>query len=436
MSDKTMSTAKASAAPRRVRANRSNALKSTGPKTARGKRFSSVNATQWGLTAGDGRHLMARLGEDPEAFDALLERLAEEWQPATETARQLVAQLAELFWKQARLARAEQALVARQVDELESDRAALSAQIGRAHSPAPAEELRVVGLWNQPDSPGKFEDLIANLGALAEEAEARRSTGAWEVHANFIWGGTPTVAGQAIRGLFHKFAEAEKPGAAPLDEEHVGTLVESLHQELRRARDAYRAWRERHVEITPAVLESAWAPTAPEWTLLIRQRNSVFRQIERTLRLLVIVAAAPALSGVEGSPPSHGATPLAVIPAEAGIHRGQHGPVAAIPTSRDRSSPSPGGGGDPSTPLRAGAAATAPSPSRASVGASPAGAGPAPKAKNCKTKPISFLESTKPQPKIHPARRIARPPRRSREALSGQIPNSLGEKASLEPRRE
>src|SRR5207253_2966858 len=63
--------------PRRVRANRANARKSTGLKTSRGKRFSSANATKWGLAAGNGRHLMARLGEDPQAVDALRERLEE-----------------------------------------------------------------------------------------------------------------------------------------------------------------------------------------------------------------------------------------------------------------------------------------------------------------------------------------------------------------------
>ena len=346
--------------PRRVRANRANARKSTGPKTSRGKRFSSANATKWGLAAGNGRHLMARLGEDPEAFDALRERLEDEWQPATETARQLVAELAELFWKQARLARAEQALVARQVEELVEDRAALSGEIGRAHSPAPVGKLYRDGLWSEPDSPGKFEDLIAHLGALAEEAEARRATGPWEVMANLIWGASPTIEGQAIRSLFHKFGEAAKPGGAPLDEEHVGTMVASLHEEIRRARDAYRAWRERHVEITPAVLESAWAPTAPEWTLLIRQRNSVFRQIERTLRLLVTVAAVP--------------------------------------------SPRP------------------------SVGASPR---PAPTAKKCKTKPISFLESTKPHSNIKLAGRNSASRQRSGEDSPARFPGSPGENASM-----
>src|SRR5437870_5944624 len=118
---------------RRTQANRSNARRSTGPRTEPGKSFSSRNAVKHGLAAGAGRYLMRALGEDPEQFDALSQRLVAEWRPQTETARQLVDQLAELFWKQARVARAEQALMARQVEELEASRGKLGAEVGRAH---------------------------------------------------------------------------------------------------------------------------------------------------------------------------------------------------------------------------------------------------------------------------------------------------------------
>src|ERR1022692_3839922 len=66
---------------RKIQANRQNALRSTGPKTERGKRTVARNAIKHGLlarevviTAGDGK-------ESPEEFQDLLTRLWEDYEP-------------------------------------------------------------------------------------------------------------------------------------------------------------------------------------------------------------------------------------------------------------------------------------------------------------------------------------------------------------------
>lgn len=55
----------------RKKANRQNALKSTGPRSAAGKAVSSANATQHGILS---RHLILP-GESRAEFDALLQQL-------------------------------------------------------------------------------------------------------------------------------------------------------------------------------------------------------------------------------------------------------------------------------------------------------------------------------------------------------------------------
>ena len=54
-------------------ANRRNALKSTGPKTAKGKAQAKMNALKHGLTAEE----IVIPGEDGKKFDALLEMLVD-----------------------------------------------------------------------------------------------------------------------------------------------------------------------------------------------------------------------------------------------------------------------------------------------------------------------------------------------------------------------
>ncbi|MGH9433538.1 MAG: hypothetical protein ACRD3T_18565, partial [Terriglobia bacterium] len=64
--------------PARVAASRAGSQQSTGPRSAAGKAQSCWNALRHGLYASpnhDGRPAMRALGEDPEAFDRLCQRL-------------------------------------------------------------------------------------------------------------------------------------------------------------------------------------------------------------------------------------------------------------------------------------------------------------------------------------------------------------------------
>jgi hypothetical protein len=79
----------------RVRANRANALLSTGPRTDSGKQRSSLNALRHGLTAASA----VLPSEDQAAFDAHRRGFFDEYQPATPTETQLVQELADTSWR-------------------------------------------------------------------------------------------------------------------------------------------------------------------------------------------------------------------------------------------------------------------------------------------------------------------------------------------------
>jgi hypothetical protein len=92
---------------RRIQANRKNALRSTGPRTARGKRTVARNAIKHGLlarevviTAGDGE-------ENLEEFHTLLEGLWKHYEPVGVVEEALVQMIAACWWKKARVIRAE-----------------------------------------------------------------------------------------------------------------------------------------------------------------------------------------------------------------------------------------------------------------------------------------------------------------------------------------
>src|SRR5918999_1903169 len=96
------------ATERQIRANRRNALKSTGPRTKAGKAASSRNALRHGLTA----QQVVIEGENPARFDALRDRFTREFQPVGPMEQFLVERLAGLAWRLRRVPLFEAALLA------------------------------------------------------------------------------------------------------------------------------------------------------------------------------------------------------------------------------------------------------------------------------------------------------------------------------------
>jgi hypothetical protein len=93
----------------RARANRANALLSTGPRTAAGKQRSSQNALTHGLTAAS----PVLTTENPAAYQLHCRQFFDEYQPATPTESQLTRELADTAWRLNRIPALEAALLNR-----------------------------------------------------------------------------------------------------------------------------------------------------------------------------------------------------------------------------------------------------------------------------------------------------------------------------------
>ena len=91
------------ATDRQIAANRENAQKSTGPKTPEGRAAVRLNGVKHGLSA----ETLVLPGENAADFDALIDSLEAQHQPATPTEEILVRQLAMAAWRQLRLFRTE-----------------------------------------------------------------------------------------------------------------------------------------------------------------------------------------------------------------------------------------------------------------------------------------------------------------------------------------
>ncbi|NCA90503.1 MAG: hypothetical protein EOM92_16835 [Gammaproteobacteria bacterium] len=88
-------------------ANRRNALRSSGPRTAAGKAVARDNALKHGFLS---RHLLIK-GESAADFQQLLDELMREYRPVGVVETGLVEQVAICLWRKARFVRAEAAMV-------------------------------------------------------------------------------------------------------------------------------------------------------------------------------------------------------------------------------------------------------------------------------------------------------------------------------------
>ncbi len=137
---------------RKIRANRENSLKSTGPKTERGKRTVSRNAIKHGFLA---REVVITDGygeESLEEYHALLDGLFTSYEPVDIVEENLVHIIGASLWRKARVIRAENGEIRRQLDTVDMDRALRNLDKGNFDLAVMSEmELRLFSVDNPSD---------------------------------------------------------------------------------------------------------------------------------------------------------------------------------------------------------------------------------------------------------------------------------------------
>jgi hypothetical protein len=282
-------------------ARRTNAQKSTGPRTPAGKARVSKNLQS--LSAGVGRSgslaqtlrtSMLELGEDPAEFLSIHKGLRESFMPATPAEDMLLEDVTQLRWERRRLERAQCALVARRVQELELERQRHSLEISqKIHAAIPASMMKMGMIW-EVDSATKFQKLLEMLEGLKGRVEVGEFSD-FETVWRWIYGPNPSVRGAMIRALFLEQAESNGKGKPERGDDHpqvdpAGTsaLRREILGEISNVTQQYQLYIRKHTELTPTMREECLVPTS-EQRWLTRQMNSIDRQIERKTLLLLAI---------------------------------------------------------------------------------------------------------------------------------------------------
>jgi len=271
---------------RELESRRRNARKSTGPRTAAGKRRAALNALKYGryATRQTLEQSMLLLGEDPAEFHAFRNSLMEARQPADAVERMLVEDIAALAWKKRRLNRAQQGLQLRNLELLELGRHRRALEVGRESADISQEEVLRSGLRGASRSPARFGEILSQLETLTALVERLDFSQDIDAVITLLYGQTPTLRGAQIAGLYGQLREqgTESEEAAEL----AAGLKLAIEEETRDVVEEYTLFLQEHVHVSPALRDSALAPVHPQWTAIVRQEYALERLIERKLKLL------------------------------------------------------------------------------------------------------------------------------------------------------
>ena len=283
-----------SASPARIAANRANALKSTGPRSAAGKRHAALNALKHGVFTLDtslyARLVMVKTGEDPAAYDRLLEDLLAAWNPSNALESLLVRDLAQLYWRKVR---AENLRAAIEAGAIMRREAPLHRPRPAYPEVSPAEldfDASLRGYRWANECPLKFERCHELLDKIESLVERR----AWEEESaptlESLYSQDPMGDGARIVLLIGRCGQPDAPIEADCAE--LKELLKREREKLQKEREIYE--RDYQADTQLAVYREQASMQADAERQQATEAN-LDRRIQEKIRLLLQLKGSPAL---------------------------------------------------------------------------------------------------------------------------------------------
>jgi len=224
--------------PARVAANRTNARRSTGPRTPAGKRRASRNATTHGVFCAD----VVLPGENASLFREIRNQHLDAFRPQTIVELALVDRVVAATWRLRRLSGAEAALLGGKAAALAEQASAMAGRVAEEADDVLADENRTRGYRRARGLTGPDADPLteAELAAVDEEfadTVARRDS--LRATAAVAVGTEPGVAAAVTAAIVSADQPLERLARLRQRLEHEANRC---HRELERLRDAAAKW--------------------------------------------------------------------------------------------------------------------------------------------------------------------------------------------------
>ncbi len=291
--------------PELLAAKRSNARRSTGPRTPAGKQNSKMNALKHGLYAApeNERQTMLALGEDPEEFEYLKKELMLSYGPGEILWQKQIDDLARLYWRRQRQERAQEGVMRRARLAVEERQHGRRLEMAEATFDA-AQSQDLDTERPAPSDPGvRLRWRLSWLKVIGEQVKQRVFEPG---QASRIESDDPKQQGwrQARLAKLLRLASESAQGGAPGEEREESRSIqnearqnpnEAQYQELLRLLEEEIAWVQEEFEYAEKLNEdkvaierdACLAPAGEEWKMMLRREETLDRSIDRKVRILL-----------------------------------------------------------------------------------------------------------------------------------------------------
>jgi hypothetical protein len=297
-----MSLIKREPSPAQSSSSRANSLRSTGPRSERGKAISSRNLPKPRAFSEVVACSMVALGERPEDFEQMHKALAAAMEPRDGWEAAWVQDIAILRWRLEHLQRAEAGVVALRRRRLKNQRRRAAAP------PTGAVALQVnslAGTWGLtgiPDSPFKFQQVISILTQLRDTVRDKAFDEDSTMYFSLLYGKAPGAEAALLRSHFESAAKKCSQGDSEDAEEEREALFAELSEEIADWEQLQALYVEEYLEADPLTEDSELLLPSQELDEIIRYETHLEDQIERKLRQLYARRREPVLRRAETLP--------------------------------------------------------------------------------------------------------------------------------------
>ena len=293
-------------------ASQLNSLRSTGPRTKRGKAIVRRNAVKPRPISKVVAHSLSVLGERPAELDAAHLALAEAMQPRDAWEGAWVRDITTLRWRLERLQRAEVGIMALRRRKLQNQRQRETFPAMGSDSLHLLSLLPLVGFTGLPDSPMKFRRTLQYLGELRRVVETKFFQEDASGYFTLLYGKDPGPHAAILRTQFQTLVKNHQEGRHEAAEENRVALLVELDREIVNFEQLEFLYAEEHQEHDPLLRDADVLLPAPELEAIMRYETHLENQIERKLRQFYArrregtrSPAAVRQEAVEGTPSDH-----------------------------------------------------------------------------------------------------------------------------------
>jgi len=286
------------------RASHANSLRSTGPRSVRGKEISSRNSLQPRLFSEVVARSLQALGESPGDFEHLHTNLAQAMEPRDAWEAAWVQDIAILRWRLERLQRAEVGILAVRKQKRAGERKRESMPASGVADLGLRQQIPLVGFTGLPESPWKFQQVIQMLRQLRDLVRVGEYQKDGVVYFDLLYGKKPGALGATLRGRFEGLCTRQAEKNVPEGDHEQRALCSEVDQEIENYEQKLALYAAEHREDDPVREDADLLLPSQELDEIIRYETHLEDQIERKLRQFYARRREPVLRQTEALPAS------------------------------------------------------------------------------------------------------------------------------------